>query len=85
MGRNVVFLTLEEIMELTGYQQQSAQRQWLTRHGWYFEVSRGGRPIVGRAYAEQRLGLSSAPLPTVRKEPQLKLAAIKKKALVNSR
>lgn len=53
-----MFLTDEEIRELTGYQRHADQRRWLSDHAWQFEISRIGRPIVGRAYANQRMGLS---------------------------
>jgi hypothetical protein len=51
-----MFLTPDEIRELTGYQRHADQRAWLTRHGWKFEENAAGRPIVLRYYAEQRLG-----------------------------
>jgi len=56
-----MFLTLDEISDLTGYQPQSMSHQckWLDRHGFPFELSAGGRPKVLRAYVERRLGLAS--------------------------
>jgi hypothetical protein len=53
---NGMFLTAEEIRELTGYQRYADQRTWLTNHGWRFEVNAAGRPIVLRSFAEKRLG-----------------------------
>jgi hypothetical protein len=51
-----MFLTTDEIRELTGYQRHADQRNWLTRNGWKFEENAAGRPIVLRSYAEKRLG-----------------------------
>jgi hypothetical protein len=53
-----MFVTKEEIQELTGYQRFADQRKWLTNRAWLFETSRTGRPIVSRAYANQKLGLT---------------------------
>jgi hypothetical protein len=51
-----VFLTPDELETLTGYTWPAKQRQWLTRHGWLFEIASNGRPVVTRSYAESRLG-----------------------------
>jgi hypothetical protein len=51
-----MFLTAEEMRELTGYQRHADQRTWLTNHGWKFEENATGRPIVLRSFAEKRLG-----------------------------
>jgi hypothetical protein len=51
-----MFLTPEEIRELTGYQRHADQRAWLEKRGWKFEVNAAGRPIVLRTYASERLG-----------------------------
>jgi hypothetical protein len=51
-----MFLTAEEIRELTGYQRHADQRTWLTNHGWKFETNAAGRPIVLRSFAERKLG-----------------------------
>ena len=59
-----MFLTPDEISDLTGYQPQSVSHQckWLDRHGFPFELSAAGRPKVLRAYVERRLGLASVAL-----------------------
>lgn len=51
-----MFLTPEEIRDLTGYQRHADQRTWLTNHGWKFVANATGRPIVLRSFAEKRLG-----------------------------
>ena len=80
MSTESIFLSVEEIRELTGYRHSSGQCRWLSSHGWQFEISRIGRPIVGRDYARQKTGLvlgaSGAP---ERRPLQMNLAAIQKK------
>ncbi len=55
-AEKMLFLTAEEVRDLTGYQRNADQRKWLSVRGWVFEVAGTGRPIVSVAYAEQRLG-----------------------------
>lgn len=55
-----MFLTPAELEALTDFRLPSAQKRWLVKHGWEFEVSGMGRPKVLRAYAEQRMGLAVA-------------------------
>jgi len=50
-----MFLTADELAELTGYRLHAYQRRWLAAHGWKFEVAATGRPVVLRAHAESRL------------------------------
>ena len=64
-----MFLTADELRDLTGYTLPAHQLRWLARHGWRHEVSGLGRPVVSRAYAERRLGA----LDSERREPQLRL------------
>jgi len=54
-----MFLTPDEVLILTGYQRHADQRRWLSDRGWAFEGNAAGRPVVSRAYAEQRLGVVS--------------------------
>lgn len=51
-----LFLSKEEIAELTGYKIPALQCRWLKEKGWIFERNNNGRAIVGRAYANTRLG-----------------------------
>lgn len=50
-----MFLTVNELRELTGYRRPSAQARWLTSHGWRFALNAVGHPRVARAYFERRL------------------------------
>ena len=52
-----MFLTKEQIIELTGRKRISSQLQWLIKHGWRFVKNANGRPIVLASYAESMLGL----------------------------
>ena len=54
-----MFLTVDEIAELTGYKYNCRQIDWLRLHGWKFEVTSQRRPKVARSYFESRLGGSS--------------------------
>ncbi len=56
----MMFLTADEMHELTGYQRCADQRKWLTSRGWVFEISAIGRPMVARSYAENRMGIPTA-------------------------
>ena len=55
-----MFLTADDIADLTGYVVPAYQIKWLDRNGYPFDVSAGGRPKVLRAYIEQRHGVASA-------------------------
>lgn len=63
-----MFLTANEIVELTGYQVAHYQACWLTSHGYPFELTNSGKPRVLRAYVEQRLGLTTV-VPLSNSEP----------------
>ena len=52
-----LFLTEPELYQLTDYQKQSKQAEWLSKRGWIYEVSRLGRVKVLRKYAEMKLGI----------------------------
>ena len=71
-----MFLTRDELAELTGYQLPAWQARWLDAHHWRYERSISGRPIVLRAHAESRLSDPSIAAPAV----SLNLAAIQKRA-----
>lgn len=51
-----IFLSPDEVKDLTGYTRHADQRRWLRDRGWTFEENANGRPIVLRTYAETRLG-----------------------------
>jgi hypothetical protein len=71
-----MFLTAEDLKTLTGYEQSHRQIGWLKSHGWRFEQSRTGRPVVLAKHAEEMLSLANQP----RQAPKMHLAAIKKAA-----
>jgi hypothetical protein len=50
-----MFLSPDELLELTDYRRAADQIRWLTDHGWKFEVGATGRPKVLRAEAERRM------------------------------
>ena len=49
-----MFLTAEQLRELTGYQQAALHRCWLAENGYSFDVRCDGRPVVSRTYYEDR-------------------------------
>jgi len=55
-----MFLTLDELRDLTGYALPAYQCRWLDRRGYPFETTGNGRPKVLRGYVEKRLGLLTA-------------------------
>lgn len=54
-----MFLSNDEMRDLTGYMRHADQRKWLTARGWLFEVAATGRPIVSKAHAESRLNMTA--------------------------
>jgi hypothetical protein len=51
-----LFLSHNEIAQLTGYVRSADQIKWLSRKAWVHEVAANGHPVVLRSYAEARLG-----------------------------
>jgi len=51
-----MFLTTDELEDLTGYKRRSSQREWLRARAYPFELDAWGRPKVLRSHVEQRLG-----------------------------
>jgi len=51
-----VFLTADEIKELTGFERSSAQMRWLRQHCFPFEIGGDNVPKVLRSYVTSRLG-----------------------------
>ena len=49
-----MFLTQEELQQLTGYKKPALQRRWLIDNGYNFDIRADGRPIVSRAHFEAR-------------------------------
>lgn len=54
-----MFLTRQELEDLTDYQMPGFQCQWLKKHGYSFEVGASGRPKVLRMHIEQKLGVNA--------------------------
>ena len=50
-----MFLTKEDLNELTDFKTAHAQCRWLTEHGYPFDKSASGKPKVLKTYIEQRL------------------------------
>lgn len=50
-----MFLTREELRDLTDYKRPSDQIRWLTEHGYRFDVGASGRPKVLRSFVGNRL------------------------------
>lgn len=50
-----MFLTPDELRDLTGRRQAARQIEWLRRYGWRFAVSAAGAPRVARAYFDKRM------------------------------
>ncbi|AKU12508.1 hypothetical protein AzCIB_2615 [Azoarcus sp. CIB] len=55
-----MFLTKDELRNLTGYQKPSLQKRWLTDRGWPYEENAAGDPKVLRSIVEKRMGGSTA-------------------------
>jgi hypothetical protein len=51
-----LFLSHEEVRELTGYSRPSKQAEWLKREGMYFRIAADGHPKVLLDHVNQILG-----------------------------
>lgn len=51
-----MFLSAADLHALTGRKRKDGQRAWLTEHGYKFELTADGRPVVLKAAVEDRLG-----------------------------
>jgi len=58
-----VFLSADELRELTGRARRKDQLAWLKAKGYKHEVNALGRIIVARAHVDHRLGLGQPPAP----------------------
>lgn len=56
-----LFLTHDELHELTGLRIPAYQRRWLEKHGYTFEINASGKPKVLRAFIMQKLGMVQHP------------------------
>lgn len=57
---NPLFLSPEDLHDLTGYKVGHYQATWLKSHGYPYELTISGKPRVLRAFVEKKLGLASA-------------------------
>lgn len=53
---DATFLTKDELSELVGSNQPAKQRQWLTKHGYSFDVRLNGSNVVLRDHIQKKLG-----------------------------
>jgi len=65
-----MFLSPDELTELTDYKHPAKQIRWLCEHGYRFDVGASGRPKVLRSEIERRLGRTEK---TTGKPPRLEL------------
>ena len=49
-----IFLSVEELQELTGYQKPALQRRWLMQNGYQFDVRADAHPVVLEAQVRFR-------------------------------
>ena len=54
-----MFLSRDELQELTDLKLAHAQCRWLVEHGYPHDISASGKPKVLRSYVERRLSPSS--------------------------
>lgn len=52
-----MFLTSDELIELTGYRFASYQKKWLIANGFNFLISRAGQPKVLRSVLIEKIGV----------------------------
>lgn len=72
-----MFLTADEVAELTGRKRTADQLKWLLLRGWLHEVNAAGRPIILRSYAENRLSGRKPNQPAISPATQPNFGAIK--------
>jgi len=48
----MIFLSANELQELTGYQKPALQIRWLAENGYSFDVRCDGRPVISRTHYE---------------------------------
>lgn len=64
----MIFLSEDELRELTGYALRSKQIDWLRKNNWKFEVTGQLKPRVARSYFEVRLGGNTVAILTANSE-----------------
>lgn len=64
-----LFLTRDELMDLTERKQRAKVAEWLTENGYRFDVAADGWPKVLRSALESRLASSRSKRQSARHEP----------------
>ncbi len=59
-----MFLSKEDLEQMTGFKRPSRQRKWLDHNGYRFDVNAAGRPVVLMSAVEQKLGPTQNPRQT---------------------
>lgn len=54
-----LFLTAEELVELTGFRSARGQARWLDQHRWRYALTNSHQPRVTREYFAARVGAGS--------------------------
>ena len=74
-----MFLSPDDLYELTDYIRPVDQRRWLKEHGFAHEIGASGRPKVLRAEVERHLlGGSKSKGTRLASEPKLNLDALRR-------
>lgn len=66
-----MFLTHEDLVELTGYKKPALQKRWMLDHGWPFVENAAGHPKILRSVVEKQMGGAPAAKETKRQKPNL--------------
>ena len=56
---SAIFMTPDELVELTGFKAPHCQVRWLDRNRWRYAIDRHSRPKVARDYFGARVGACS--------------------------
>ena len=51
-----LFLTVDELADLTGFKAPHCQARWLTRNRWRYVLNRRNAPRVARNHFNERMG-----------------------------
>ena len=54
-----LFLTGDELADLTGFKAPHCQARWLTRNRWRFVLTKRNKPRVARDHFNERMGCST--------------------------
>jgi hypothetical protein len=59
---SALFLTPDELRELTGFRAAHCQVRWLERNRWRFAMTRRNEPRVARDHFNERMGCGAKPV-----------------------